>query len=173
MTELPKRKPNRLAGYDYSKNGAYFVTICVKGRHEILCAIATDECNETRTAIVGANCVRPQLTDIGKIVDSEIKQLSKTYTGVSVDCFVVMPNHIHMIILILDETGQIQFAPTVSRIIKQWKGSVTKKIGYSIWQKSFHDHIIRNEEDYYQISEYINNNPVNWKEDCFYNEVKT
>ncbi|OQA70272.1 MAG: Transposase IS200 like protein [Firmicutes bacterium ADurb.Bin262] len=174
MEKLPKRKPNRLAEYDYSQNGAYFVTICVKDRHEILSVIEPSEHH-----FVGANFVRPQddvrpqenrpqLTAAGKIVESEIKKLSVTYDGVSVDCFIIMPNHVHMIIFIHNEIGRTQFAPTVSRIIKQWKGSVTKQIGYSIWQKSFHDHIIRDEEDFYLITEYIQNNPANWEQDCFH-----
>jgi hypothetical protein len=59
-------------------------------------------------------------------------------------------------------------APTVSRIVKQWKGSVTKKIGFSPWQKSFLDHIIRNERDYFRIAKYIAHNHANWTKDCFY-----
>jgi len=65
-----------------------------------------------------------------------------------------------MIINVNDDSGRTQFAPTISRIIKQFKGSITKKIGYSVWQKSFHDRIIRNEKEYWQITEYINNNPA-------------
>jgi len=76
-----------------------------------------------------------------------------------------MPNHIHMLITI-DTSGRTQFAPTVSRIVKQFKGSITKQIGYSIWQKSFHDHVVRNEEDYLHIWKYIDENPAMWTEDC-------
>ena len=61
-----------------------------------------------------------------------------------------------------------QFAPTVSRVIKQWKGIITKKIGFPPWQKSFHDHIIRSNKDYYRIAEYIENNPTRWVDDCYY-----
>jgi len=59
-------------------------------------------------------------------------------------------------------------ATTISTVINQMKGYATKQIGYSIWQKSFHDHIIRNEQDYIRIAEYIDNNPINWEKDCFY-----
>ena len=186
MKELRQRKPNRLKNYDYSKKGAYFVTICTKNREEIL----------GRIIGVGANCVRPQLTDIGSIIENEILKLSKIYDYVLVDCYVIMPNHVHMILVIRnlncviddetesidDETesidekhesvdekcGRTQFAPTLSRIIKQWKGSITKQIGFSPWQKSFHDHIIRNENDYNRIVTYIENNPANWEDDCFH-----
>ncbi len=58
--------------------------------------------------------------------------------------------------------------PTVSRVVQQLKGVVTKQIGHCIWQKLFHDHVIRNEKDYSKIWEYIDNNPARWQEDCFY-----
>jgi len=98
-----------------------------------------------------------------------------------------MPNHIHMIIKInndeqaadsgqiaddsgrtLNDSGRTEFAPTVSRIIKQFKGSITKQIGFSLWQKSFHDHIIRDESDYMEIWNYIDKNPEKWTEDCYF-----
>ena len=60
-------------------------------------------------------------------------------------------------------------APTVSSLVQQFKGVVTKQIGVSIWQKLFHDHIIRNDRDYARIWTYIDNNPMRWEEDCFYN----
>ncbi|MDR1800303.1 MAG: hypothetical protein LBQ95_00425 [Lachnospiraceae bacterium] len=168
MRELPTRKPNRLAGYDYSQNGAYFITICAKDREQIFGRITTDG--------VGANCVRPcvRQSETGNIVLSEIERLNVAYPSVNIDCFVVMPNHVHMIIVI-DKNGGInkndgrtQFAPTISRIIKQWKGAISKQIGFSPWQKSFHDHIIRNEQEYIKIAEYIENNPKRWADDCFY-----
>ncbi len=64
------------------------------------------------------------------------------------------------------------FAPTVSRIIKQMKGYVSKKIGKSVWQKSFYDHVIRNENDYLEIWQYIDSNPAKWTDDKFYHETK-
>ena len=95
------------------------------------------------------------------------------YDSVEVTKYVVMPNHIHMIIIIRDTinySGRTQFAPTVSRVVKQFKGSVTKKIGHSIWQRSFHDHIIRDENDYLRIWKYIDENPSNWMDDCYYSD---
>lgn len=58
--------------------------------------------------------------------------------------------------------------PTISRIIQQFKGAVTKQIGFALWQKSFHDHIIRDEREYEKIYAYIETNPLKWREDCFY-----
>jgi REP element-mobilizing transposase RayT len=78
-----------------------------------------------------------------------------------------MPNHIHMIIIIDSEAGDRGRSP-LQTIIRNMKAYVSKQIGFSPWQKSFHDHIIRNEEDFNSIAEYIDNNPSNWADDCFY-----
>ena len=72
-----------------------------------------------------------------------------------------MPDHIHMI-LFIDTKRRTQFAPTISRVIKQFKGAITKKLGFSIWQKSFNDEIIRNEKAYLEIWRYIDENPVKY-----------
>ncbi len=85
--------------------------------------------------------------------------------------YVIMPNHIHMIIEIHRENGSMWAStPTqsVSQLIKSFKILVTKQIGFSLWQRSFHDHIIRNEQEYEKIWEYIATNPLKWEEDCFY-----
>ena len=163
MNERPTRKRNRLKDYDYSQNGAYFVTICAKDRKKLFCEItAADSISNT------AECYpysRLQLTDIGQIVDNEISKLSSIYENVIVDIYVIMPNHVHMIIRIY---GQQDATPTVSRIMNQWKRAISVRRGFSPWQKSFHDHIIRNEASYNKIAEYIENNPITWEEDCFY-----
>ena len=121
---------------------------------------------------VGANCVRPNevpLSEIGKLVDFEINKISSIYNAVLIDKYVVMPNHIHMIIMILsDEYGRPQVAPTVSRIVKQFKGSISKQIGFPVFQRSYHDHIIRNQSDYDEIWQYIDENPLKWQSDCYY-----
>jgi len=157
--DLPQRKVIRLKDYDYSSNGAYYVTICVVGRHNILGKIA-----------VGANCVRPLLSEIGCIIENEIPILSNTYDCVFIDKYIIMPNHIHMIILIVKD-GRTEFAPTLSRVIKQFKGSITKQIGFSVWEKSFNDRIIRNMDEYKRIWHYIDNNPAKWAEDEYYENI--
>jgi REP element-mobilizing transposase RayT len=159
MTELSKRKALRLKGFDYSSSGAYHITLCVKDRHEMLGELP-----------VGANFVRPVLSEIGQIIVNEISVLSRTYDSVIVDKYVIMPNHIHMIIITSLDSGRTQFAPTISRIIKQFKGSITKKIGFSLWQKSFHDHIIRDDADYLRIWQYIDENPAQWPNDDYFPE---
>ena len=118
---------------------------------------------------VGANYVRPleqlPLSKIGIVIENEIYKLNTVYENIKVDKYQIMPNHIHLIIFIYeDSNGRTQFAPTISRIIKQFKGSITKQIGFSIWQKSFYDRIIRNEKEYQEVWNYIHNNPLKYLE---------
>ena len=157
---LPQRKPNRLPNFDYSTPGAYFVTICTKDKK----CIFWDN--------VGASIARPQevrLSPSGKIVEAVINEIPKRYPAISVDCYTVMPNHIHLLLQIrTDRDGRPMVAPTISVVVQQLKGAATKRIGESVWQKLFHDHVVRNEQDYLKIWEYIDNNPARWLEDCFY-----
>jgi REP element-mobilizing transposase RayT len=135
---LPQRKPNRLQNHDYSRDGAYFVTICAKDRAEIFGSIES----------VGAHIVRPCLTNIGNAVEIALHNITDIYKTVSVDCYVIMPNHLHLILVIdggrAGDGGRTMCAPTVSRVVKCAKEFVTKQIGFSPWQKSFYDHIIPN-----------------------------
>ena len=157
--DIPKRKPNRLPDFDYSTPGAYFITICTKDRRNLF------------WADVGASIARPHLTIWGNITANSICDIPKHYPAVSVDHYVVMPNHIHLLLQInTDTNGRPMVAPTISTVIQQFKGIVTKRIGQSIWQKLYHDHVVRGERDYLKIWEYIDNNPARWTEDCFYME---
>ena len=152
----------RLDGYDYSRAGAYFVTICVKDRHEML----------WMPTPAGAHIVRPPLSDIGEIVEKTIENIPQIYENVRIDKYVIMPNHIHIIMVIDYNHGRTMCAPTVSRVVKQCKEHVTKQIGFSMWQKSYHDHIIRSEAEYQKIWQYIDENPAKWQEDCYYVKEK-
>lgn len=160
------RKPNRLSGYDYSQNGAYFITICVKDRKPILSRIA-----------VGASIARPpkpELTDLGRIIDNAIQAISVHYPDVTVDHYVIMPNHVHMILRIDRDSGRAMLAPTtVSEIIRQMKGTVTKQCGKAFWQRSYYDHIIRDDYDYQIKWNYIENDPDRWCDDEFYSAFST
>lgn len=153
--DLPMRKRIRLEGYDYSSCGAYFVTICVTNRNVLLRS-------------VGADSIRPYklspLSKNGEIVNTAINEIPLHYDSVSVNKYCIMPDHIHMILFILpDESGRIVSAPTISTIIGQMKRQVSKQIGFSIWQKSFYDKIIRNEKEYREIWQYIDENPLKWE----------
>ncbi len=165
MRDLPTRKPNRLKKFDYSSDGLYFITVCVKNHENML------------WRDVGATIGRPQnitLSEYGEIVDKSIQNIPIHYTGIEIDKYVIMPNHIHLLMRIDCELiGRPMVAPTISTVIQQTKGIITKQIGFSLWQKSFHDHIIRKEKEYLKIWEYIENNPLKWEEDCFFNDNKS
>ena len=159
--DLPKRKLNRLPDFNYSTPGAYFITICTKNRKNLF------------WKDVGASIARPQLTRWGEIAENAIFQIPKHYPAISVDHYVVMPNHIHLLLQINTDTdGRAMLAPTISIVVQQLKGVITKQIGQSVWQKLFHDHVIRSEADYLKIWECIDNNPIKWEEDCFYSDCQ-
>ena len=160
--EPQKRKNLRLENYDYAQAGCYFVTLCVKDGHEMLGKIDAGATVPGRPQHIRINC---KLSDIGKVVDSAI--LHNNRNGVKVDHYVIMPNHIHMIIAIQPEAGDRGRSP-LQMIIRNLKAYVTKQIGFSIWQKFFHDHIIRNEAEYQKIWQYIDKNSEKWQEDCYY-----
>ena len=169
--KLPIRKPNRLKNYDYTKNGAYFITICTHNRECILSQIPVGEDiilpqNEDIILPQNKDIILPQkieLSKYGKIVDKAINEIAIHYEGIFVDKYVIMPNHIHIIIRINQEdSGRMISAPTVIAGMKRY---VSKQIGKSIWQKSFYDHIIRDDEDYQRICQYIDENPFKWDDD--------
>ncbi len=154
MIELPKRKPIRVQNYNYSSCGAYFITICTAKREKVFWS--------TRRGDLWSPANIP-LSNIGLIAEKEIQKLNERYSNVNVEKYCIMPDHIHFIITInADEHGRAQLAPTISRIIQQFKGSVTKQIDKPIWQKSFYDHCIRNLQDYNEIWQYIENNPMKY-----------
>lgn len=171
MRDLPKRKKNRLQDFDYSSEGAYFITVCTKDRLNYFWENA---------GVYGTHLstdVRPQinvcLSEFGRTAEKAINNIPVFHENVFVDKYVIMPNHIHLI-LFMENTydaainGRTMCAPTISLIVKQMKEYVTKQIGFSLWQKSFYDHVIRTDKSYKIICEYIDNNPLNWEDDQLY-----
>ena len=161
--ELQTRKQIRLPGYDYTQNGVYFITVCSQNR-----------CEWFWKKNVGADSIRPNCTPLsseyGKIAEKAIQSIPKHYPDVDVDHYCIMPNHIHILISIhQNHNGRIISAPTISTIIGQMKRWASRQIGIPIWQKSFHDHIIRSREEYRQVWRYIDENPLKWELDCYYN----
>lgn len=97
---------------------------------------------------------------IGTVVREAVEQIDSHYENVTVDKFCIMPDHVHIILFVLPiESGRQVAAPSVSAVIGQMKRWVSMQIGISVWQKSFMDHIIRNEKDYQEIWKYIDRNP--------------
>ncbi len=150
---FPQRKPTRLKEYDYSSNGAYFVTICTHNRKQILSKI-----------VVGKGlCALPQieLSGIGKIVNECINYIN-TYEYVSIDSYVIMPDHIHLLISIIAPEGRR--GPSLQNIIQRFKSYTTHNSGEKFWQTSYYDHVVRNTEDMSDINDYIIANPYLWFE---------
>ena len=147
---FPSRKSPRLKQYDYSTPNYYFLTICTWNK----------EC------LFG----KPSALNLyGIIAQQGISEIEKHFSHVKVDKYVVMPNHIHMILVLQGEGAEI---PT---IIGQYKAFVTRKIRENapeqkVWQTSFHDHVIRSRSAYEKIWLYIEANPDNWGKDCFYQD---
>jgi len=172
--DLPKRKSQRLRNYDYSQNGAYFITICTHDKEHLF------------GRIIKGQMI---LNIYGNIAEKHIRKMSSLCDDIKVDNYIVMPNHIHIIIMICRERIVCvpQSDPTKSqipKIIQAYKSSVTKETReisengthamhslwqqQQIWQKSYHDHIIRNEEEYQKIWEYVDTNPLKWELDKYY-----
>ena len=173
--ELPKRKIIRLQGYDYSNAGCYFITICVKDRHEILGQIVG-------TTAPGRPIV--ELTPLGICVNETIQIANNN--NVKIDKYVIMPNHIHMIIILKQRTDDIaeqgkddiaeqgtddRGRSSLQQVVRNIKSYVTKWAGFSLWQPRFHDHIIRNADEYNKIWQYIDENPQRWQEDRYYIKI--
>jgi len=162
--DVHHRKSIRLKDYDYSKEGMYFITICTKDRECIL------------SEIVGVHtCAQINLMKTGKIAENCLYKLEELYKHVKLHDFVIMPNHIHMI-LEIDHSCRVQIYKgtsmrpykTIGQIIRGLKAGISKIVGYSIWQRNFYEHIVRNEKELYKIIEYIKYNPLNWENDSNY-----
>ena len=170
--ESTERKPNRLTEYDYSQPGAYFITICSKDKRCIFSNIVGDGALDVPKTI---------LTDIGKIVEKYIVSTNHI-ENIYVDRYIIMPNHIHMILVIMpaeniESRKNMVFgtswepSPTnqlIPHVISTLKRLCNNEIGYNVFQRSYHDHVIRHHEDYVKISKYIYENPLRWQYDCFY-----
>jgi REP element-mobilizing transposase RayT len=155
----------RLPGYDYSQPGAYFVTVCTRNKECLLGEIKNGE-------VV--------LNEAGKTIQAEWVRTPSIRKGVLLDEFVIMPNHLHGIIVLANCRGVSQYAPTkfrspsqtVGAIIRGFKSTTTKQINVSrnnpnllVWQRNYYEHIIRSEKSLEEIRKYIQNKPLNWELD--------
>ena len=153
-----RRKQYRLKEFDYSQNAAYFVTFCTKGKQCVLGHVDIREPGEEPVVV---------LSPWGRIVEDAIRKIPLCYPIVDLDVYIVMPNHVHLLLIVENPDGQS--APTISRVIQQLKGSISKQIGQPIWQKLFYDHVIRGRNDYEKTWEYIRHNASKWVQDIYYN----
>ena len=167
--DLSQRKLQRLKNYDYSQNGVYFVTICTQNRLNLFGRIES-------TILI--------LNNAGKMVLDRFTEIPEFYPGISIDNFIVMPNHLHAILMTQhDGTAQGPLPTmTLSDYVHRFKTLTTKlyiegvrngsypPFDKRVWQKSYHDHIIRNEAEYQKIWTYIDTNPLKWELDKYYRE---
>lgn len=170
---LPKRKHTRLREYDYSQNGAYFVTICTKNKKCILSKIV-GYCDFAPKSFHALPQV--QLSPIGMKIEQSIEYINQK--GIVITKYVIMPNHIHLLIELYENEDVVGHGnPTLQKIVGELKSYTTKcwndvsgTRNEILWQRSFHDHIIRNRMGYEKIWQYIDTNPDKWMDDCYYKD---
>ena len=175
MEELKKRKTPRYQSIDYNSTGVYFITICTQNRQCILSHIVG-------TGVL--DCPQMELTEYGKIADKYIKQLNEFYHHLSIENYVIMPNHIHVLLWVKENKGATDDGQsrtpvptnvekanaTCSQFVSTFKRFCNKEYGQNIWQARFNDHVIRNREDYEKHEKYIQENPIHWYYDELYAE---
>lgn len=161
-----RRRSLRLSDYDYASPGAYFITICVKDRLNVFGDIVEHSM---------------RLNDCGKIVAQELESSAKMRREVALDEFIIMPNHVHGIVFIKEsDVGATGRSPSRSgpaprslgAFVSGFKSATTKRInqlrrtpGAPVWQRNYHEHVIRNEPSLSRIREYIAGNPARWDVD--------
>ncbi|MEW5872045.1 MAG: transposase [Chloroflexota bacterium] len=193
--QIHHRRSIRLKGYDYTQSGAYFITLVTQGRARLFGEIVD-------------NAMR--LNRAGRIVEQEWRRLAMRFPNLRLDAFVIMPNHVHGIIVIVDPTGATRCAPagivdggdsapdggmidqggsplraddggdwlrphgpppgSVGAYVGQFKSRVTKRLrlAFPIWQRDYYEHIIRDQDEWDRIRQYIHDNPRHWQEDSEY-----
>ena len=177
--KLPKRKELRIKQYDYSSRGAYFITICTKNREKTLSRIAFPVgvgALDDPPSVFDAQIV---LTEIGQIVEKNLLS-SENISGVTIDEYVIMPNHIHVIIYLdpdkyNNHTDGSSRAPTptnemIPQVVSAFKRFCNKELGQNIFQRGYMEHIIRDKADYNTRVKYIYENPMRWHFDKLYIE---
>ena len=188
--EMPRRKQNRLGEYDYTAEGAYFVTLCTQNRAEIfemeLPAVGNGERHDTQVVPYGAISEGKAIEkgngtqavpygDIHKsmanqIVHKWVKETENKFPGMNVDRYVIMPDHLHLIVTIrerhaggsLPDVMRYFKTMTTNAYIRRVKQGVFVPFDGKLWKKSYYDHVIRNQQDYHEVWEYIENNPAKW-----------
>jgi REP element-mobilizing transposase RayT len=173
------RKSIRLKGYDYAQEGLYFITICCQDKAQLFGEIMNGEMI---------------LNECGEIADKCWMEIPEHFPNVELHEYIIMPNHVHGIIEIKFKSNVPTVIPSVATVatvgannhsplrspsktigsmVRGFKIGVTKWMRqntnvYDVWQRNYYDNIIRNDQSYQRISNYIQNNPKNWKEDKFY-----
>jgi putative transposase len=183
MTYNPEkhhRRSIRLPGYDYSQPGYYFITLCVENRENLFGQVKDEQIT---------------LNETGKLIDHCWRMLPSHFSHIRLDVFQTMPNHLHGIVNIVGAKHSFYVIQNIKEpagnasplrpngtnpgslgaIIQNFKSVTTRKInqirkssGIRLWQRNYYEHIIRNQDDYYRIRQYILENPSKWDRDCFH-----
>lgn len=160
MDVYSTRKTIRLKNYDYSQPGYYYITVCTYQRQCLLANVKNVRDKESSSQVI-------ELTVIGKSAQEHLTRFNEFYPNVKLDSYVIMPNHIHMIIAI-DNGLPNSSAPSIPLILHAFKNQVAKKYGSPLWQRSYHEIIIRSEQELSDTRTYILNNPLKWILDKYY-----
>ena len=159
--------------YDYSSPGAYFITFCTHDKAHTLSRIVGAIHESPRRKSPWGKSPEPQLTACGRAVESVLQSIPE-HLLVTVDRYIIMPNHIHLIAVITEEQAQraIRESPLrcrslISRLVGYIKMNASKIIrqqygNVAVWQRGYHDHIIRNQQDYQMLAKYLEENPLRW-----------
>jgi len=166
VLEPHRRRSIRLREYDYTQPGAYFITIVAHARAMLFGEIAG-----------GAT----RLNEVGRIVEDEWQKSSVIRCEIELDVFVVMPNHIHGIVNIIDsDVGATGRSPlrngppprSLGAFVAGFKSSVTKRVnemrhspGAAVWQRNYYEHVVRGDGELLRVREYVLNNPIEWEND--------
>ncbi len=173
--KYPNRKHTRLKNYDYSSGGYYFVTICSENMNCVFSSINRKTGYELAPNGREYTDTVVSLSNVGLIAEQQLFALESRFGFVKIDKYVIMPNHIHAIIILENQTAGASPRPTLTDIICAYKSLTTricneseKHVGRKLFQTSFYEEIIRNEEAYLEIWEYIAENPRKWQNDEYY-----
>ncbi len=185
------RKSVRLRDFSYSEARTYFLTICCENMSHYLGRKKTEGVEKIVVGDGVPDVPLPEgqknareifdITKYGIVVEKKIEELSRQSTTIRIDNFVIMPNHVHFLLSVIPEEGTSgtpsptnQFSnvsrqnEAIPKFVSYFKRSTNSLCGKNIWQRSYHDHIVQNYEDYENHYEYINNNPARWMEDEYY-----
>ena len=164
---MENRKSLRLREYDYSHGGVYFLTICAAG----------NQCLFARACVGGGVFDAPHvtLTKYGTEIKVRLEEMDRVYGHVALLKYVIMPNHIHILLQAADGPSRTQ-APTkkgranqtIPAFVSTLKRMTNRTCGISLWQRGYHDHVVRSDADYLRIWNYIDTNPAKWAEDKYY-----
>ncbi|MCK5126083.1 MAG: transposase [candidate division Zixibacteria bacterium] len=161
---FPKRKNIRLKGYDYSQDGAYFITLCTHKRIPLFGKIRNE---------------KVELNKNGMIVRDSWLEMQSFYPSIQLDEFVIMPNHFHAVLFLVGvdsvDPEDTTSKPNIGSIIAHFKNLCTRRInrihntvGVKRWQRNYYEHVIRNEDELLKVREYIQNNPLKWQLDKYF-----